>query len=82
MVPRGLSVAEGPWAALHNVAHLYSDQATRLGGGGGGGGSSWSMCNMFEVLQIVYIVVHLSANQPRTSYKNNLELSFKIVLLF
>ena len=27
IVPRGLSVAEGPWTALNNARHLYSDQA-------------------------------------------------------
>ena len=31
IVPRGLSVADGPEAILHNAAHLYSDQANPLG---------------------------------------------------
>ena len=31
IAPRGLSVAEGPYAVLHNAAHLYSDQANPLG---------------------------------------------------
>ena len=30
MVPRGLSVADGPKTVLHNTAHLYSDQANPL----------------------------------------------------
>ena len=32
IVPRGLSFAEGPYTALHNVAHLYRNQANALGG--------------------------------------------------
>ena len=32
IVPSGLSVEEGPYTALHNTAHLYSDQANRLKG--------------------------------------------------
>ena len=31
IVPRGISVEGGPWTALHNAAHLYSDQAIPLG---------------------------------------------------
>ena len=31
IVPKGLLVVEGPYTALHNIAHLYSDQANPIG---------------------------------------------------
>ena len=41
IVPRGLSIAEGPTTALHNAAHLYSDQATPLGDPAESRSASW-----------------------------------------
>ena len=32
IIPRGLSVAEGPKKSLHSAAHLYSDKTNLLGG--------------------------------------------------